>query len=143
MLYSQQQALDILKIDQSTFVYWMRAVPRIQSLKGRGCRFKSADLLALGVIADATRGLGVGISTLAPLVPAIFELLADETLAVVVEQAIVIQHGAAQLGRLPVAVAGDVAVVVLPLRPTVDKIKAVEGLTELLPLEQLMFDNRA
>jgi hypothetical protein len=139
MLYSQQQALDILRVDQSTFVYWMRAIPRIGRLKGRGSRFSRADLIALGVVVDATRGLGLTIGALEPVVGPIFDLLAHTTLGNASEQAVVIEDGSARLEKMPVTLESGLAAAVVPLRSTVERLKTAEGLSELLPLERLMF----
>jgi len=135
MLYSQQQALTILGIEQTTFVYWMRTIPRIQRLKGRGCRFERSDLLALGVIHKLTTA-GVGIGALGPIIDSIFDLLAIER--PYEGRAFVIQEGEGSLVNLPFQKDDGSMCIVVPLGPIHNRIHAHERSGELLPLERLM-----
>lgn len=135
MLYSQQQALTFLGIEQSTFVYWMRAVPRIQRLKGRGCRFEKSDLVALGVIHRLTTA-GVGVSALGSIVDTIFDLLKTE--GAYEGRAFVIQEGEATLASLPILKVDSNLSIIVPLEPIQHRIQAHERAGDLLPLERLM-----
>lgn len=138
MRYTQQQALAILAIEQSTFVYWMRAVPRIRRLKGRGCHFERHDLLALGVLGELTREVGIGIKMIAPIVPQLFDLFHDVRLLELELMALVVEQGSVRLARLPFAHSGTAAVTVLPLQSLVAKLLEPQRAADLLPLEQLM-----
>jgi hypothetical protein len=72
MEFSQQQARELVNIEEGTFVYWAKLMPRLRQLKGKGRRFKLADVLALGVLSVAVRELGCNIAHLAPSADALF-----------------------------------------------------------------------
>lgn len=138
MRYTQQQSLAILGVDQSTFVYWMRTVPRIERLKGRGCHFERRDLLALGVISEITRNLGVSIAALQPTVPKIFELFQDVRVGELGRMALVLEDNSVRLEPLPVSTYGPGPVAILPMKTLADRVLAPERSADLLPLELLM-----
>ena len=137
MWYTQQQALFLVDLDQSTFVYWMRAVSRIERLKGRGCHFTQADLTALSVLRVATRELGCSISSLADSVSQLFDILSAATPAELLSAAVVIDKLGLRIERLPIVVSDTSSVALIPLRPIIERIKVPND--ELLPLERLMF----
>lgn len=140
MMYSQQQALQILGLEQSTFVYWMRANPRIKRLKGRGCHFTQADMLALGILKAATHGLGCQISSMGEAVSAVFDIVASTSIADLAPRAIVIEKGDTRLEKLPLLFSGQSPVAVVPLKPIVEAITMSDD--QLLPLERLMVRGR-
>lgn len=136
MMYSQQQALQILGLDQSTFVYWMRVVPRVKRLKGRGCHITQADMLALGVLKAATHTLGCQISSLGTAISIIFDVMASASIADLGPRAIIIENAHARLEKLPMVVSGPSPAVIIPLRPIIDAVTLADD--QLLPLERLM-----
>lgn len=136
MMYSQQQALQILGLDQSTFVYWMRVVPRVKRLKGRGCHITQADILALGVLKAATHALGCQISSLSAAVSSIFDIMTISSIADLGPRAIIIENADARLEKLPLVVSGPSPAVIVPLRPIIDVVTMADD--QLLPLERLM-----
>jgi hypothetical protein len=140
MLYTQQQALQIVGLEQSTFVYWMRTIPRVKQLKGRGCHFAQPDLLALSVLNTATQVLGCNISWLSPKVETIFDLMASAPLTEISDQAVVLGDEPTRLERLPFMIRSPVHCVVVALGPIVNRVTS--PIEELLPLERLMFPDR-
>jgi len=74
MEFSQQQARELVNIEEGTFVYWSKLMPRLRHLKGKGRRFKLADVLALGVLSIAVRELGCNIAHLAPSADVLFDM---------------------------------------------------------------------
>jgi hypothetical protein len=74
MEFTQQQVRELVGIEEGTFVYWAKMMPRVQSLKGKGRKFKLADVLALAVLATAVRELGCAVSHLAQSIDTVFEV---------------------------------------------------------------------
>lgn len=136
MLYTQQQVLRIVDLEQSTFVYWMRVVPRIKRLKGRGCHFTQGDLMALGVLRHAANELGCSISALSSAVDTIFDIMTSAALSDLTSRAIVIANGTARMEKVPVIISGFEPTAVIPLRPVIDRINTLDD--QLPPLERLM-----
>jgi hypothetical protein len=140
MLYSQRQSLELLGLDQTTFVYWMRVIPRLQLLKGRGCNFSESDLVALAILKLATQRLGVPIGNLSPNVDQLFDLVGKLSFPQNDRKAIIFQNGNFSVASLPTTITGDSPTVIIPLAPVIKEIRNAGVLpAELHPLERLMF----
>lgn len=74
MEFSQQQARELVNIEEGTFVYWAKLMPRVRALKGKGRQFKLPDVLALAVLSVAVRELGCTIAHLAPSADTLFDI---------------------------------------------------------------------
>jgi hypothetical protein len=74
MEFTQQQVRELVGIEEGTFVYWAKMMPRVRSLKGKGRRFKLSDVLALAVLATAVHELGCAVGHLAPSVETVFDI---------------------------------------------------------------------
>lgn len=122
MHYTQQQVLKILQLDQSTFVYWMRAHPRVARLKGRGCHFTRNDIVALGVLGIACRDLGCSIGAMGGFIDDLFQTLAGLPLIDLEAKAILIDASSVALRPLPIILEEPNSVAVVPLDPILDRI---------------------
>lgn len=127
MLYTQQQAVALAGLDPSTFVYWMRAVPRVARLKGRGARFAHADVVALSVLAVAVRELGSSIGDIQPIVGELFALLHGCSTEELRQRAVIFDVRTVSLERLPFTASGTNAVAIIPLQPMVMRLFAPES----------------
>ena len=74
MEFSQQQVRELVGIEEGTFVYWAKTMPRVRLLKGKGRRFKLPDVLALAIIATAVHDLGCNVSFIAASADTLFDL---------------------------------------------------------------------
>jgi hypothetical protein len=74
MEFTQQQVRELIGIEEGTFVYWGKTMPRLRTLKGKGRKFKLADVLALAVLTTAVRDLGCAVSHLAQTVDNVFDI---------------------------------------------------------------------
>jgi len=118
----------------------MRAVPRLRSLKGRGCHFTEADLLALALLRTATRVLGCSIGFIGPSVDPMFDILASRVSGELLSKAMVIEDGTVRLVGIPFSVSGQFPMAIIPLKPLIDAIHPRDE--HLLPLERLMLQDR-